>query len=114
MSLRYPADGFSGDADYVSFKPMKYSSRGSSGGGGGGYIILYMPEQLPAIQNSNAWQQFSFGAGPLGGLAEDFTEEVMNLTNVDFTKSMSKGDYEKGVDRIKGKIDEQLQSFAMR
>ena len=108
MSLRYPADGFSGDADYVSFKPMKYSSRGSSGGGGGGYIILYMPESLPAIQNSNNWQEFTFGAGPMGGLAEDFVDEVMNLTHTDFTKPMTKSDYEKGIDRIKGKIDEQL------
>ena len=108
MSLRYPADGYSGDADYVSFKPMKYSSRGSSGGGGGGYIILYMPERLPVVTNANNWKEFSFGAGPMGGLVESGFDELVNFTNTDFTQPMTKDAKEQGINRIKNKIDEQL------
>jgi hypothetical protein len=79
MALRYPSDGFSGDADYVSFKPIKYSSRsGYSGGGGGGYIILYMPEQQPLVSNGNMWNQMTFHnplTGAAGGLAGQAVQE---------------------------------------
>ena len=113
MSLRYPADGYSGDADYVSFKPMKYSSRGSSGGGGGGYIILYMPERLPVVTNANNWNEFSFGAGPMGGLVESGFDELLNFTNTDFTQPMTKEAKEQGINLSRTRLMSNLLTLVL-
>ena len=72
MALRYPSDGYGGDADYVAFKPIKYSSRSGYSGGSGGYIQLYMPESQPLVTNGNMWNQMTFHnplTGAAGGLA---------------------------------------------
>ena len=107
MTLRYPSDGYAGDADYVSFRHMKYTSRGSmgGGGGGGGYITLYMPENLPNIGNGNAWEQFSFGAGPIGKLIEGAADEVIAFSNVNPMEGMKKENFNKGVDRVRKMFD---------
>ena len=107
MSLRYPSDGFSGDADYVSFKPMKYSSRSSSsGGGGGGYIMICMPETEPVIDNKNDWNTgFSFGAGPIGNLKRDSFGLLNDVTNVDLTKPLKAADKQHAVDKVRGYFD---------
>ena len=107
MSLRYPSDGFSGDADYVSFRHQRYSSRqgNGGGGGGGGYITLYMPENMQTVSNANAWEEFTFGAGPVGGVVEDLFDEAVRVTNIDFTKGMKKEAIEKGIDRVRNKFE---------
>ena len=60
MSMRYPADATGGD--FVTFRHAPYRSNTSGGAsfGGGGGIILYMPEDTPAIQNGNKWQSYDF------------------------------------------------------
>jgi hypothetical protein len=107
MSLRYPSDAFSGDADYVSFRHMKYTSRGSGGGGGGGgYITICMPEQMPPVNNKNNWGELSvFAPGPLGALQRDIAEEVINLTDINLKEGMSREAQNRGIDRIRGKFD---------
>ena len=65
MSMRYPSDATGGD--FVSFSHTPYQRNGSQaggGGGGGGGIILYMPEDTPAISQGNKWAQFN-SQGPL-------------------------------------------------
>ena len=90
MSLRYPSDGFSGNGDFVTFKPVKYKSRGSGGGGGGGYITMYMPESLPAVSNVNQWGQFSPGTGLIGQAKLDFIGGIAEGGyGIDFTKPMN-------------------------
>lgn len=91
---------------------MKYQSRGNRGGGGGaggGYITLYMPESMPQITNANNWEQFSYGAGPIGALVEDGVDELMRgvntITSGDMSKNIRKEDIEKGIDRIRNKFD---------
>ncbi len=96
MSLRYPSDAFSGDADYVSFKPMKYTSRGSGGGGGGGYIMIAMPERLPTVTNANAWEQVTFGPGPIGQFLRDGFQSADEVLNVAFSKGIAKDALEQG------------------
>lgn len=63
MSMRYPPDMTSDQ--FVTFSHSKYSAR--SGGGSGGGIILYMPEDTPAVSFRNGWSRQDF-PGPLGKL----------------------------------------------
>ena len=84
MSLRYPADRPQGEADFVSFQHMEYSSRGGSGGGGGGGggIVLYMPAPAPAVSNVNSWtssdEKFM---GPIGQFKRGVADELSGLVN---------------------------------
>ena len=86
MSLRYPADRPQGEADFVSFQHMEYSSRGGSGGGGGGGggIVLYMPAPAPAVSNVNSWtssdEKFM---GPIGQFKRGVADELSGLVNAD-------------------------------
>jgi hypothetical protein len=106
MTLRYPSDGFSGDADFVTFRHMKYKSRPSGGSGGsvgGGNIILYMPESLPQVTNQNQWGQFSPGSGLIGKAKLDAVGGLNNtIMDTDLTKPMSEEQRQNAVDKMKG------------
>jgi hypothetical protein len=101
MALRYPADGFSGDADYVTFSHTEY--KGRSPGGGGGYITLYMPESLPQVSNPNSWSVFSPGTGLIGKAKLDAFGGLANgATDIDLTKPMSEDQKTNAIDKMKG------------
>lgn len=104
MSLRYPADAFAGSADYVTFRHMKYSSRGGGGGGGGGGgIAIYMPETLPQVSNRNQWGQFEPGIGLMGQAKLDAFGGLANtLGSTDLTKAMSEDQKTNAVNKMKG------------
>lgn len=59
--MRYPPDMTSDQ--FVTFSHSEYQARG--GGGGQGGIILYMPEDTPAVSFRNSWMSKDF-PGPLG------------------------------------------------
>ena len=102
MSYRYPADRPS-DADFVTFQHKKYSGRGGSGGGGGGAggsIVLYMPENTPAIGSQQNWNQTRAYAGPLGQLQRAFLDAAVDVSDVDL-KNVP-GTVSKMVGRFKG------------
>ena len=64
MSLRYPQDRPQGLVDFVTFTHEKYTG---GGGGGGAPIVLYHPEDSPAISNANSWSDSgNTFSGPLG------------------------------------------------
>jgi hypothetical protein len=105
MALRYPSDGYGGDADYVAFSYQKYSSRGSSGGGASGYIQLYMPENLPTIDNKNNWNKFTFGAGPIGEVTRKGFELGTDVLEVDLRAPIKAEEISKGIDKVRGMFD---------
>ena len=106
MSLRYPADRPQGEADFVSFQHMEYSSRGGSGGGGGGGggIVLYMPAPAPAVSNVNSWtssdEKFM---GPIGQFKRGVADELSGLVNADDFSLSGLGERAKSAaERFKG------------
>lgn len=83
MSLRYPTDRPQ-DADFVTFQHKKYSGRGGGGGGGaGGSIVLYMPEQTPAVPNQQNWNNTRSYAGPLGDMQRRLLDAAVDVSDVD-------------------------------
>ena len=56
-----------GEADFVSFQHVEYSSRGGGGGNGAGGIVLYMPAPSPGVSNANSWSSSNETfQGPIG------------------------------------------------
>ena len=81
MSLRYPADGFSGNTDYVTFSPVDYlQARGGGGGAGGANgITIYMPESTPTVANGNSWGQAQIQEGPFGRALFDTAADAADV-----------------------------------
>ena len=76
MSLRYPTNRPMGEADFVSFQHVKYSSRGGGGGSGAGGIVLYMPAPSPGISNTNSWSSSNENfQGPIGQFKKDLANQ---------------------------------------
>lgn len=82
MSLRYPTNRPMGEADFVSFQHVKYSSRGGGGGSGIGGIVLYLPAPAPAVSNTNSWSSSNENfQGPIGQFKKNMANELGSQVN---------------------------------
>ncbi len=103
MSLRYPSDRPTGEADYVSFQHMEYKARRGTGEASGG-IVLYMPAPAPAVSNVNSWTSSDeWFMGPIGQFKRDVADELSGLVNADDFSMETLGNRAKSaVERFKG------------
>ena len=104
MSFRYPTNRPMGEADFVSFQHVEYSSRGGGGGSGGaGGIVLYLPAPAPAVSNANSWSSSSENfMGPIGQFKKNLAYDLSGMINrKDFSMSGFTEDVNGIVDRFK-------------